>query len=86
MVVSYWEMVASFLNGEVLDKELFYKSGNELLFVYLRISEMLPSLRALSGDPTSYGELEQAGEAMMEWRKARSPEGFAAFSKRVRGV
>ena len=86
MILSYWEMVASFLNSEVLDKELFYKSGNELLFAYLRILHLLPTWRELSGDPTSFCELEQAGEAMMEWKKTRSPEGFAAFSKRVRGV
>lgn len=86
MVVSYWEMVASFLNSEVLDRELFYKSGNELLFVYLRLSDLIPALRARNEDPTLYGELESAALAMIEWKKSRTPEGFAAFSKRVKGT
>jgi hypothetical protein len=85
MIGSYWEMVASFLNSEVLDRELFYKSGNELLFVYLRIAHLIPTMRVQYGDPTMYCELEQAAEAMIEWKKSRSPEGFATFSKRVRG-
>lgn len=85
MVTTYWEMVSSFLNSGVLDNELFYKSGYELLFVYLRLSHLIPQVRERYGDPTIYAELEQAGEAMSEWKKSKSPEGFAAFSKRVKG-
>ena len=33
MVTTYWEMVASFLTSGVLNAELFYQSGRELLFV-----------------------------------------------------
>lgn len=86
MVATYWEMVASFLNSGVLDSDLFYKSGYELLFVYLRISHLIPQMRERYGDPTIYSELEQAGEAMGEWKKSKTPEGFAAFSKRVKGA
>jgi hypothetical protein len=85
MVTTYWEMVGSFLNSEVLDRELFYKSGSELLFVYLRLSSLLPALREKYQDPALYGELEQAAEGMIEWKKARSLDAFAAFSKRVKG-
>ncbi len=86
MVLTYWDMAGSFLNSEVLDRELFYRSGNELLFTYLRIAGLIPALRERYEDPTIYSELEQAGEAMAEWKKSRTPEGFAAFSKRVRGA
>jgi hypothetical protein len=86
MVITYWEMVGSFLNSEVLDRELFYKSGNELLFVYLRIMDLIPPLRERHKDPTLYGEIEQAAHAMIEWKKSRAPEGFAVFSARVRGA
>jgi hypothetical protein len=86
MVITYWDMAASFLNSEVLDRELFYKSGNELLFVYLRIKHLMPAIRKRFDDPTVYGELEQAAEAMIEWKKARSQEGFATFQKRVTGA
>lgn len=86
MVITYWDMVASFLNSEVLDRELFYKSGNEMVFVYLRLVDLIPAIRERFQDPTVYGELEQAAEAMIEWKKSRCAEGFAVFSKRVRGV
>ena len=32
MVTSYWEMVASFITSGVLNPELFYQSGGEMLF------------------------------------------------------
>jgi hypothetical protein len=86
MVATYWEMVASFLNSGVLDRELFYKSGTEMLFCYLRLSAIIPETRERSKNPTIYGELEQAAEAMIEWMKARTPEGYEAFYKRARGV
>jgi hypothetical protein len=86
MVGSYWEMVASFLNSGALDRELFYKSGGELIFVYLKIVDVIPEMRERFKDPTLYGELEQAAEAMIAWKKSRAPEGFAIFSERVRGA
>jgi hypothetical protein len=85
MILSYWDMVGSFLNSEILDRELFYKSGNELMFVYLRFVHLLPGTREVYQDPTTYCEFEQAAEAMIAWKKSRSPEGFAFFQKRVRG-
>jgi hypothetical protein len=86
MVTSYWEMVASFLNSGALDKELFYKSGNELLFVWLRLSALVPALRERFHDTTVSGEMEAAANEMIAWKKSRSAEGFEMFSKRVRGV
>ena len=85
MVGSYWEMTASFLNSNVLDAQLFYKSGGELLFVYLKLSGMIPELRERYKDPTLYGELEQAAERMIEWKKDNAPEAFAFWSKMIRG-
>src|ERR1700730_16568810 len=32
MVVTYWDMVASFLTSGVVNQELFFQSGGELLF------------------------------------------------------
>ena len=45
MVTTYWEMVASFVTGGILNPELFYQSGRELLFVYERVRDMLPQVR-----------------------------------------
>ena len=45
MVVTYWEMVASFVTSGVLHKELFFQSGRELLFVWERIRDLVPGVR-----------------------------------------
>ena len=42
MVVSYWEMVASFITGGVLNQELFFQSGHELLMVWEKIRDAVP--------------------------------------------
>src|SRR2546421_10350968 len=44
MVMSYWEMVASFVTSGVLNQELLFQSGMELLFVWERIRELLPHI------------------------------------------
>ena len=45
MVTTYWEMVASFLTSGVLNAELFYQSGREMLFVWERVRDIVPGLR-----------------------------------------
>src|SRR5256885_12761866 len=41
MVLSYWEMVASFVTSGVLNQELFFQSGGELLFALVRVKELI---------------------------------------------
>src|SRR5437588_10466492 len=67
MVTSYWEMVASFITDRVLDAELFYKSGRELLFVYARIRHVLPEVREKFANPGELRNLETAALAYVEW-------------------
>src|SRR4051794_14814703 len=59
MVTTYWEMAASFVASGALHPELFYASGQELLFVWERIRELLPQLRELFKNPKSLGNVEQ---------------------------
>ncbi len=63
MVTSYWEMVASFLTSGVLNPELFYQSGRELLFCYARVRDILPALREKLGNPRELKNLEAAARA-----------------------
>src|ERR1700730_13892593 len=41
-VMTYWEMVASFITSGVLNQGLFFQSGRELLFVWTRVQPILP--------------------------------------------
>jgi hypothetical protein len=85
MVVSYWEMVSSFITSGVLNPELFFQSGRELLFVWERLSSVLPQVRELANDPALYRNLEKVALSFIEWMKTNSAESYPAFSARVRG-
>lgn len=83
MVTSYWEMAASFITSGVLNQELFFESGRELLFVYIRIKDLLPALREANKDPFAYRNLETVALAMKKWMEERAPESYTAFEARV---
>jgi hypothetical protein len=84
-VMTYWEMVASFITAGVLNQDLFFQSGRELLFVWTRVQPMLGELRSVYKDPNSYKNLEIVGSSYAEYEKKQSPEGYENFVTRVRG-
>ena len=83
MVTSYWEMVASFITSGVLNPELFYQSGRELLFVYARVRHILPALREKFVNQGELKNLETAAQGYIEWWDQQSPGAFDAFCKRI---
>jgi hypothetical protein len=83
MVLSYWEMAASFVTSGVLHQELFFQSGGELLFVWVRVRELIPHMREAYKNPNSFQNLETVAKAFIEWMDARSPDAFAAFAARI---
>jgi hypothetical protein len=85
MVTTHWEMVASFLTSDVLNKELFYQSGRELLFCWERIRDLVPAIRAAYRNPLELKNLEAAADEYIAWWNRRAPGAYDAFSKRVRG-
>lgn len=85
MVISYWDMVASFIVGGVLSKELFFQSGRELLVVYERLRVVLPGIRDAYKDPSYMANLERIGQDFAGHMKAQSPDAYAAFVKRIAG-
>ena len=84
MVVTYWDMVASFLTSGVVNQDLFFQSGGELLFVWERLRGIVPQLRDTYNNPMQYRNLEQAAEAFIQWWKKQAPGAYEAFSKRIR--
>src|SRR4026207_2120661 len=85
MVTTYWEMVASFLTSGVLNNELFYQSGRELLFVWERARDIVPAIREAYQHPRELKNLEDAATAYIAWWNAHAPGAYDAFTKRVRG-
>ena len=84
MVVTYWEMVASFVTGGVLHKELFFQSGRELLLVWERLSDVLKPMREIYKDPLLYQHLEIVGTEFATYFKEKSGDGYDAFLKRIK--
>ena len=85
MLTSYWEMVASFVTGGVLNQELFFQSNREFLFVWERIRDLAPAYRAAVSSPIEWKNLEAIASAYVEWWTQRAPGAYEAFTKRVRG-
>lgn len=85
MVISYWDMVASFIVTGVLNKELFFQSGRELLVVYERLRVVLPGIRDAYKDPSYMANLERVGLDFAAHMQAQSPDAYAAFVKRIAG-
>jgi hypothetical protein len=86
MVISYWDMAASFMTSGVLNEDLFFQSGRELLFVWERVRELVPQMRETYKDPNYAKNLETVAGDYINWLNRRSPEAYAAFSSRVRGA
>ena len=84
MVVTYWEMVASFVTGGVLQQELFFQSGRELLLVWERLRDVLPAIREVNKDALLYRHLETVGTEFATYFKDKSGDGYDAFIKRIK--
>jgi hypothetical protein len=86
MVVTYWDMVASFITSGVLHQELFFQSGGELLFVWERVRDLVPASREANKSPHLLKNLETVANSYIEWMNSQSPEGYAAFQARIRAM
>ena len=81
-VVSYWDMAASFVVAGVLNQDLFFQSGRELLFVWLRVEPVIYDLRKNNGDATFLSHLEKVANAYAHYL---GPQVHDSYAARVRG-
>lgn len=59
MVISYWDMAASFVNQGAIDEEMFNETSGEHIVVFCKIYPYLEELREKFENPTMYGNLEK---------------------------
>jgi hypothetical protein len=59
MVVSYWEMAASFVNHGAIDEEMFNDASAEGMTVFARIEPYLSDLREMTKRPKMLANLEK---------------------------
>lgn len=84
MVWSYWEMAASFVTSGVLQKELFMQNSRELLFIWIRMSDVVPIMREAHKNPDIARNIETLASAMIEQEKQRGS--YETFRNMVRGA
>lgn len=85
-VTSYWEMVSSFIESGVLNRELFYMNTRELLLCWLRVKPMIGEIREAFQDPTYLQNLEKVGEDFGQWVSKHAGEAaYKGFAARVGG-
>jgi hypothetical protein len=84
MVLSYWEMAASFVTAGVLNQELFFQSSGEMLLVWEKARHIVPSWREFSKNPHSWKNLETVGNAQIKWLESQGPEAYSSFLNMVK--
>ena len=78
--VSYWDMVASFITSGVLNEELFFQSGRELLLFWLRLKPIVDEYRGTTKAPKTWHNLQTVAES---FAAHLGPEVYEAFAARV---
>lgn len=59
MVISYWDMAASFVNHGAIDADMFNEVSGESIMVFSRIEPFLPELREITKRPQMLANLEK---------------------------
>jgi hypothetical protein len=75
MVVSYWEMAASFVTRGILHQDLFMQNSSELGLVWERVRRVAPALREKLQNQNLFSNIEKVAAAMDEYRLPESAFG-----------
>lgn len=89
MVVSYWDMAASFVNHGAIDEEMFMDVSSECIVVFSKIEPYLAEIRETTKRPKMMGNLEKLvmrqpdakvlletqREMMKRWAEAQAANG-----------
>jgi hypothetical protein len=59
MVISYWDMAASFVVNGAIDAKMFHETNGEHIYVFGKVEPFLAQLRAMVGNPDYLKNLEQ---------------------------
>jgi hypothetical protein len=81
MVTTYWEMVASFITAGVLNQELFFQSGLELLVCWEKVKHLVPEARKMFKNSKLMGNVETVAGAAAQYMGKEAYEAFAARFK-----
>jgi hypothetical protein len=87
MVLTYWDMAASFVNHGAIDEQLFSEINGEHIAVYAKIEPFIEDLRGMLQNPSVVANLEKLvvrtpnSKEMMTGFRERAKERYAAQQK-----
>ncbi len=79
MVISYWDMVASIVNRNMINDELFFESNGEIWVVWDRMRSVVPTWRAVFKNPHLFAAIEDTCNRLEAWREKRAPGSSSAM-------
>ena len=79
MVISYWDMVASIVNRNLINDELFFENNGEIWVVWDRMRSVVPSWRAAFKNPLLFAGIEETCKRLEVWREKRAPGSSSAM-------
>jgi hypothetical protein len=83
MVISYWDMACSFVTSGVLNQELFFQSGGEMMIVWEKVRPLAEGMRKLTGNQNAWTNLEKVANAYIKFIGPEAYAGFQAIISRV---
>jgi hypothetical protein len=69
MVITYWEMAASFVNNGAIDTKMFTESNGEFVIVFGKVEPFIPQVREAFGNPHFLANLESLTLGLPNGRK-----------------
>jgi len=78
MTISYWDMVAAFVNRGLIDEELFFDTHGEDIVLWKKIAPIIEGARAHIR-PTYAWNLERLAKRHQAWRDATYPTAAAVI-------
>jgi len=67
MVVSYWDMAASFVLNGAIDEKIFLDANTEHIYVYAKIADHLEGIREIFQEPDMFLNLEKLCNLMPDF-------------------
>jgi hypothetical protein len=80
-VLTYWEMLASMSNRELLHEDLMFENSGEEWVVFQQVKPVLAGWREMFSNPKFLGNLEAHCARLEAWREKTSPGSNAAIRK-----
>jgi hypothetical protein len=81
MVISYWDMAASFVENGAIDRKMFLDANGEFVFVFLKIEPFLGQFREMFANPAFAAHLESLIASM-----PNSQERLASTRERIKSM